>query len=1368
MRLHVVCTRFLPRVCRFAGILLATSLSLTADPPDLPVIPNQVLIQGAPAVAVPLPLAEPEPPAVWRYRLTTSRTDLLDVPRVELAQDGRRYAVLAAKAGAGTGTTLLTLAVAEGTITNTTTFACTVRPAEFGVATNWLSGSVSGRVASAVDLNQDGLMDLLCSYSSGSDPVLLRYRNVAFQSGSLNLLQQTVWSDWDGDGDADAWLRGNPRNSFWNNINGRLTAATSPTDTLTLSGGAWADFDADGRVELLVTAARPNRATDPVPPPRLLRRDAGGASELTVTLPPTAAPPVVTDFDGDGLPDVWLANTTHSTNGVVFRNDGELQFSPSPLVTPVTPSFAVADAGWTDFTGDGRPDLWLVESNRFNAAPRRVLTLFAHAGDTFTPAHRWEQDQFAAGSPAWADFDGDGLPDFIGSVASPRLHWFDPAGPQRTNHFVLFRNTGRGFEPGDFLALVDGNARLATPAVMDANADGTPDVWVATQQGRALVGRYVEQNLPPTAPTGLRTFVSGLSVLFLWNPAGDPNQSAPLTYNLRVGSRPGGNDIVASLTGTNHTRLVMDHGNCGFQTFRLVHLPNLDVDELYWSVQAVDHGFLAGPFAPQQHLPLSIPGNEPPIITGLTNVVMEEGTTVTLRYVVTDDRTRPENLTLQVFTSNPTLFPNFTPLSGRPARATHDTITTNRSLHLAPARFQFGSTELAVVATDRGGLATTNQFTVTVTPFNDPPGITLPPPPAGLAGQPLENLLISLDDVDNDPASLSLAVHSEALELLRNDEIQVTGTGPTRLLNLRPTAARVGAVPLRLTARDPGGKETTTTLTVSFLPMAFRAAATELPAVAGMEFLPGDLDGDGDLDVLVVQPAGRVEIFTNDGEGGFTLTGFHQEIGEKPLAALGDLDLDGRLDLVLSGLTSSSRTTTAWLRRDSGYAETGLPGTLAHTILHGSLALTDLDLDGDLDVLLAGMNSAQLTAPAVTSWENGGGSWTHRPQTLVVGTPSQPITISRLVFGDFNADGRLDFNLPVQAQNFGALALAYGLGALPFEFTSLTMPWSADGRELAAWADFDLDGQADGLGPVALAPTVLYRGVRPGSFAAVAQSGVAATDLFPADLDHDGRPDLLAATGPLGMSFNRRDHIWLAGRVDTNAIISRTPAIADFDGDGTLDALLTRQFALAGGGYTNRTELLRGFALATNPPPAAPGGLHVLNFGRASARLHWQAAADPNQPGGHTYNLRVGTAPGAADVLAPALSPTGARLLAGPGNAGWPQQRLLRGLVSGRTYYWSVQAVDASFVAGPFAPEQSFTFDAGLSAPALTIEPQVFSGLAKLTLRGDPGASARLERSTDLRTWQHVTLETLDAAGEFQTTQYSGAETIFYRVRYPE
>src|SRR5690242_3439310 len=53
-------------------------------------------------------------------------------------------------------------------------------------------------------------------------------------------------------------------------------------------------------------------------------------------------------------------------------------------------------------------------------------------------------------------------------------------------------------------------------------------------------------NAPPAAPTGLSSTVSGEAVTLRWTPpADDHTPAAGLTYNIRVGTTPGGSDVVS-------------------------------------------------------------------------------------------------------------------------------------------------------------------------------------------------------------------------------------------------------------------------------------------------------------------------------------------------------------------------------------------------------------------------------------------------------------------------------------------------------------------------------------------------------------------------------------------------------------------------------------------------------------------------------------------------------------------------------------------------------------------------------------------------------------------------------------------------------
>jgi hypothetical protein len=147
----------------------------------------------------------------------------------------------------------------------------------------------------------------------------------------------------------------------------------------------------------------------------------------------------------------------------------------------------------------------------------------------------------------------------------------------------------------------------------------------------------------------------------------------------------------------------------------------------------------------------------------------------------------------------------------------------------------------------------------------------------------------------------------------------------------------------------------------------------------------------------------------------------------------------------------------------------------------------------------------------------------------------------------------------------------------------------------------------------------------------------------------------------------------------------------DFDDDGKLDLLMSVSLVNYPG---NAYRLYRNNTLVSNTPPTAPSGLtYELSQNGTNVTLRWMGASDAQTPeGGLTYNVRVGTTPGGCDVISPmADAITGKRRIPALGNAQMRHFTLLRNLEFGRTYYWSVQAVDTAFAGGAWASEASFT-----------------------------------------------------------------------------
>jgi mono/diheme cytochrome c family protein len=180
--------------------------------------------------------------------------------------------------------------------------------------------------------------------------------------------------------------------------------------------------------------------------------------------------------------------------------------------------------------------------------------------------------------------------------------------------------------------------------------------------------------------------------------------------------------------------------------------------------------------------------------------------------------------------------------------------------------------------------------------------------------------------------------------------------------------------------------------------------------------VPTDLDGDGKLDfvALIAQEHEAVVAFLGDGRGGFqarTLyAGPHPNWGSSGLQ-LADLDGDGDLDVIVTNGDMFDDDIlkpyhgVQWLENRGGLRFE--PHALAHLAGAHRAVAADVDGDGDLDVVVsaftgvAGGNDPRLPALVWLEQVKRGRFVRH---TIAVGRPSYPT----LDVGDIDADGDQD------------------------------------------------------------------------------------------------------------------------------------------------------------------------------------------------------------------------------------------------------------------------------------------------------------------------------------------------------------------------
>jgi FG-GAP-like repeat len=260
----------------------------------------------------------------------------------------------------------------------------------------------------------------------------------------------------------------------------------------------------------------------------------------------------------------------------------------------------------------------------------------------------------------------------------------------------------------------------------------------------------------------------------------------------------------------------------------------------------------------------------------------------------------------------------------------------------------------------------------------------------------------------------------------------------------------------------------------------------------------GDFNGDGNPDFARMTEYGAalysfdknhgLDIFLGDGHGGFVFDRMIPVAGIPSPMVAGDLNGDGRTDIVFEDGAANSPTTRRVLLARADGAFTEIDADITGTRYMPPFGLADLNRDGHLDLF-------KVTDTAIlVLLGDGAGQFPSSTTSPSAGFPY----LGGPVIGDLNEDG-----IPDVVAGSGEAAV--WLGRPDGTFANPIRILFGEGSIANVLADFTGDGHLDLL----VSDGVLLEGRGDGTFLSIRRVNIQFTAAVAADMDRDGLVDLV-------------------------------------------------------------------------------------------------------------------------------------------------------------------------------------------------------------------------------------------------------------------
>lgn len=425
------------------------------------------------------------------------------------------------------------------------------------------------------------------------------YTPVVLPAPAPRRIGSLAWGDLNNDGYLDLAVTSNAMSGAFLNVyryNANSGTFVLHAELGRFSGNvAWTDYDGDGDQDLLFAGVSDEQ------PERLDGLLVFENTEATLALRESASLTGfsvdwrgnvdVADYDQDGDPDVVIAGVRDpGPEGIILaRNEGGRYVADEAATASLgNANLTRGPARFGDYDADGWPDLLISGSHIVNNTVSQLTDVFRNRGGARFEAQNTSMTPVSTGSVAWGDIDSDGYLDALA------------AGRDASNNAVAFLYT---YNPSqntfasspDFLLGPLSDVSRVSFGVGDLDNDQRLDIVYPHLAEPFRYNRMSTQNQVPEPPVLTSAQWQGASTTLTWAPPAttDATPTSGLTYNLRVGTTPGGMEIIApNALATGYHQLPLT-GNMGSRTSFTLDLP---AGTYYWSVQSIDNHFAGSAF----------------------------------------------------------------------------------------------------------------------------------------------------------------------------------------------------------------------------------------------------------------------------------------------------------------------------------------------------------------------------------------------------------------------------------------------------------------------------------------------------------------------------------------------------------------------------------------------------------------------------------------------------------------------------------------------------------------------------------------------------------------------------------------------------